>query len=264
VTVLLGAATAVGSARPDDASDPRRLRAEGLAGMLAELGVDAADLGDVAGLDPPWEAAPAGMRLRNVVPAIDQLMRIRGAVHAALVAQAPPIVLLGGDPLVSLGGVAGVRDALGDDPGLVWISPGAAFHTPETTPSGDLAGMALAVAVGLGARPLVEALDGPVVAPSSVLLVGAGVADDAEREALDDAGVRVVEGGPPGWVPEGPLMVAVDLRCLCPPSLGIDAARQTVLALAVREHVAAVSLTGATSAGATAVQVAALAAAALR
>jgi arginase len=263
VTILLGAATALGSARPDDASDPGRLRRGGLVELLSELGHVVEDLGDVPGLDPPWEAAPAGMRVRNVVPAIDQLQRVRGAVHAAIVAHGPPVILLGGDALVALGGLAGVRDALADDPGVVWASPLPSFHTPETTGSGDLEGMALALAVGLGAQPVVDALGGPLCSPRGVVVIGGELATGEEAAALAGAGVRV-EPELPSSVPEGPLFVAVDLRSLLPGCLGVDQVRQALLAVAVRQEVAAVCLSAATTGGAGAVQVAALAAAALR
>src|SRR3954468_13279664 len=165
MAVLLGAPTAIGSARPAEALQPRRPREDGLLDHLAALAVDVRDLGDVEGLEPPWEAAPAGMRLRNGVVAIDHLKRIRGAVLAALVAHGPPLVLLGGDALVLLGALAGMRDALGADPGVVLLDAEARFATAETTASGDLAGMALALAVGIGAQPVLDALDAPLAAP---------------------------------------------------------------------------------------------------
>jgi arginase family enzyme len=246
VTILLGAATALGSARPDQASEPRRLRDEGLAAMLAELGVEAQDLGDVAGLEPRWEAAPPGMRVRNVVALADQVRRIRGAVQAALLAHGPPLVLLGGDAVVQLAGLAGMRDALAGDPGCVWLSPDPPLATPETSPDGHVAGMALALALGDGAEPLLDAAGAPVLAHAQLAVVGAP--DDV-------AGLAV---------PEGPVWVAVEGMAVLPDPLGIDAARQAALAVAVREPVAAVAFSGFGVGLGGAVQVAALTAAALR
>jgi arginase family enzyme len=246
VTILLGAATALGSSRPDAAGEPRRLRDEGLPALLAELGVGAQDLGDVAGLEPRWEAAPPGMRVRNVVALADQLLRLRGAVQAALLAHGPPLVLLGGDAVVQLGGLAGMRDALGEDPGCVWLSPDPPRATPETSPDGHVAGMALALALGDGAEPLLDAAGAPVVAHSQLAVVG----------VPEDVGSMIV--------PEGPVWVAVEGAALGAGGLGIDAARQAVLAVAVREPVAAVAFSGLDPALGGAVQVAALTAAALR
>jgi arginase len=261
MAVLLGAPTAIGSARPDEAFEPRRIREDGLLDHLAALAVDVRDLGDVEGLDPPWEAAPAGMRLRNVVVAIDQLKRIRGAVLAALVSHGPPLVVLGGDALVLLGVLAGMRDALGADPGLVVLDAEARFATAETTTTGDLSGMALAVAVGVGAPPLLDALDAPLVAPAQTCLVGARA---GELEAAVEAGIPLADDAGDLAVPEGPLLVAVDGSCLSPGALGVDRARQALLGAAVREEVALVVFSGLGPDRGGAVQVAALIAAALR
>jgi arginase family enzyme len=261
MAVLLGAPTAIGSARPDEAFEPRRLREDGLLDHLAALALDVRDLGDVEGLEPPWEAAPAGMRLRNVVVAIDQLKRLRGAVLAALLANGPPLLVLGGDALVLLGALAGMRDALGADPGAVLLDAEARFATAETTASGDLAGMVLALAVGIGAQPLLDALDAPLAAPVHTCLVGA-VAGHVQAAA--EAGVALAGDAGDVSVPEGPLLVAVDGSCLLPGALGVDRARQALLAAAVREDVAVVVFSGLSPDRGGAVQVAALAAAALR
>jgi arginase len=262
---LLGAPTALGAARPDEASEPARLRRGGLAGVLEQLDLDVQDLGDVAGLDPPWQAAPAGMRVRNVVPLIDQLARIRGAVHAALLAHGPPLVVLGGGcSTTHLGTLAGMRDALGDDPGLLWVGLHANFNTPATTPTGDVDGMALALACGLGAAPLVQALDGPLVAPSQVLLVGADVLDPQEPEALAEAGVARAAAIEGATLPESPLYIAVECGALAPPGIGLEAVRRTLLAAAVQRRVAAVGFSGLAPERAGAVQIGALVAAALR
>jgi arginase family enzyme len=263
VPILLGVPTALGSPRPDAAEAPGRLREDGIVERLAALGVEVRDLGDVAGLEPRWEAAPEGMRLRNIVAAVDQVKRVRGAVHAALVAHGPPLVLLGGDALVHLGAAAGVRDALGDDPGIVWLGSGTAFHTPETTPDGHLAGMALAALVGLGAAPLVDAAAGPVAAPSQVTVVG-GDPSAAEAAAMTEAGVRAGAGAADSPVPDGPLYAAVDVSSLGPGGLGVDPLRQALLAAAVRERVAAVAIAELAPLPGAAVPVAALVAAALR
>jgi hypothetical protein len=193
--------------------------------------------------------------------AIDQLKRVRGAVLAALVAHGPPLVLLGGDPLVLLGALAGMRDALGADPGLVVLDAEARFATAETTTTGDLAGMALALAVGVGAQPLLDALDAPLVAPVQTCLVGAR---SGAVEAAAEAGIPLVDDAGGLAVPEGPLLLGIDGSCLEPGSLGVDRARQALLGAAVREEVALVVFSGLGPERGGAVQVAALAAAALR
>lgn len=229
--------------------------------LLAELGVEARDLGDVAGLEPRWQAAPPGMRLPNVVPVLDHLRRLRGAVHAALVAHGPPLLVVGGDALVHLAALAGMRDALGEDPGVVWLAPEPPLGTPQRTRGGHIAGMALALALGRGAPPLLEAVDAPLVAPAQLRVVGARPGA-AGLEELAAAGVQLAAGAADVGVPEGPLCIAVEGPALR--ALGVDAARQALLACAVREPVALVGVSDLDPSLGGAVQVAALAAAALR
>jgi hypothetical protein len=180
---------------------------------------------------------------------------------AALVAHGPPLLVVGGDALVLVGALAGMRDALGADPGLVVLDAEARFATAETTTTGDLAGMALALVVGLGAQPLLDALDAPLAAPQQTCLVGAVA---GQLEAAAEAGVALAADAGALSVPEGPLALAVDGSCLLPGALEVDRARQALLAAAVREEVALVVFSGLGPDRGGAVQVAALTAAALR
>lgn len=70
---------------------------------------------------------------------------------------------------------------------VLWIDAHGDFHTPETTRSGYLGGMALAGACGVW-----DSGHGAGVDPGRVVLVGARDIDPAERELLDKAGVRII------------------------------------------------------------------------
>jgi arginase len=66
------------------------------------------------------------------------------------------------------------------------------MNTPETTPSGNIHGMPLAVALGFGPRALLEVGgDRPSLDPRHVSIVGARDLDRAEREVVRRSGVRV-------------------------------------------------------------------------
>src|SRR5262249_14904010 len=74
----------------------------------------------------------------------DLVRRLAAGVRAALAAGHFPLVLAG-NCFSALGTLAG----LGEEVGVAWFDCHGDFHTPETTPSGFLDGMALAGAVGL-------------------------------------------------------------------------------------------------------------------
>ncbi|MBX6350203.1 MAG: arginase, partial [Clostridia bacterium] len=100
-------------------------------------------------------------------------------------------LVLGGDHSIAIGTLAGHALA-GSEVGVVWIDAHADFNTPETSPSGNVHGMPLAAAAGLGDRRLVDlSAPGPHVRPERVAIVGARSVDPGERELLRRTGVLV-------------------------------------------------------------------------
>jgi arginase/N-omega-hydroxy-L-arginine amidinohydrolase len=75
---------------------------------------------------------------------------------------------------------------------VLWIDAHGDFNTPETTESGYLGGMVVAAACGLW-----DSGHGAGLQPRQVILIGARDVDPAERDLLDNAGVRII---PPAQV----------------------------------------------------------------
>jgi arginase len=117
-----------------------------------------------------------------------------------------------GDCVATLGVAAGLQRR-GVDFHLVWLDAHGDFNTWETTPSGFLGGMPLAMLAGLGEQTIVEALGVRPVAASRILLAGARDLDPGERDNLSRAGVAqaTVEDVPAQAPPPGPLYVHLDL-----------------------------------------------------
>jgi len=76
-------------------------------------------------------------------------------VRAALAGAAFPIILSG-----NCGSAIGALGGAGAGTGLVWFDGHGDFNTPETTESGFLDGMALAIATGRCFRPLAASVSG--------------------------------------------------------------------------------------------------------
>ena len=125
------------------------------------------------------------------LPAIKETCgRIAALVAEASTAGEMPLVL-GGDHSVALGTLGGLAAAHGAG-GVLWIDAHSDINTPETSPSGNVHGMALAAALGLaGAEFESDAWPLPAVAPERVALIGTRQLDEGERRLLRDAGVRV-------------------------------------------------------------------------
>jgi arginase len=167
---VLGAPSSIGIKPYDDGRQrrldlaPGALRAQGL---VARLG--ARDLGDVA--PPPYEDfARRGLRPRNEA-AVGEYSRALAARVAAATAGGSFALVLGGDCSILLGCLLGARSA--GPIGLAYVDAHGDFAAPEESPTGSVAAMGLALAVGRGDSPLASlAAEGPLVAPEAVALLG--------------------------------------------------------------------------------------------
>jgi arginase len=100
-------------------------------------------------------------------------------------------VSIAGDCCTALGVVAGLRDA-GYSPVLIWLDAHGDFNTPETTPSGFLGGMPLAMLVGRGDQTLVKALKLEPLKESQVILSDARDLDPGEKQAVEGSHLHYV------------------------------------------------------------------------
>jgi arginase len=103
---------------------------------------------------------------------------------------AMPLVL-GGDHSVALGTLVGMASAHGPG-GVVWIDAHGDLNTPESSPSGNVHGMVLAAALGLGGPEFEhEGWTLPVVEAGRISLVGVRSLDAGERELLGRLDAKV-------------------------------------------------------------------------
>src|SRR6185503_8434310 len=117
-------------------------------------------------------------------------------------------LVVGGDCLVAIGVLAGLRDPA--NTGVAWIDAHGDFNTPETTTSGYLGGMPLACAVGRGLDELrAHAKLGAPVPERNVALIGARDLDPPEERALAASAVTLVRANELGDDP-APLGRALD------------------------------------------------------
>ncbi len=113
------------------------------------------------------------------------LLEAGGQVEDALNAGTLPLVIAG-DPAIALTTLPTVA-RMHPEVRVLWLDGHAAFHTPATTSSGYLGGMALAGACGLWET----GFDGQI-AGEHVVLCGVRELQEGERENLAQAGVTVI------------------------------------------------------------------------
>jgi arginase len=104
-------------------------------------------------------------------------------------------VVLGGDHSVAIGTISGIARHLrkrGESLGVIWVDAHTDMNTPDSSPSGNIHGMPLAVLLGRGHPDLVAiAGDRPALEPQNVCVIGARDIDAMERQVIRETGVRV-------------------------------------------------------------------------
>jgi arginase len=186
---VIGAALDLGAGRRGVDMGPSAIRYAELAARIRRLGRECVDLGNVQ--TAVAEAAPVGdTRTRYLREILSACERVAERVVAAPAHGRMPLVL-GGDHSVALGTLGGLVDGSGPG-GVLWIDAHGDLNRPETSPSGNVHGMVLAAAMGLGG----PAFQGsgvalPSVDPSRVALVGVRSLDEGERALLRDVKASV-------------------------------------------------------------------------
>lgn len=127
------------------------------------------------------------------VPEIGQVSEaVSEAVELAMHSGHIPITI-GGDHSLAIGSIAGISSyyrKLNQDFGLVWFDAHGDINTPDTSASGNVHGMPLAVSLGQGDPRLVN-LNGftPKVPGKRTALIGIRDLDPPERDLINQLGV---------------------------------------------------------------------------
>jgi arginase len=134
-------------------------------------------------IELPSAAAP------EIRAAFDLAARLSERVSAAHADGALPVILAG-NCATAMGTLAGLGAA---EPAIVWLDAHADLNTPETTRSGMLDGMALAIATGRCWPALAATIPGFRAVPDTrVCLVGTRDVDAGETALLEGCAIKVV------------------------------------------------------------------------
>ncbi len=162
-------------------------------------------------------------------------------------------VVFAGDCISAIGVLAGLQRA-GVAPTLIWFDAHGDFHTWQTTRSGFLGGMPLAMIAGKGEQTVVEGAGLTPLGEHRVVLVGARDLDPGEDEAVAASAMTVLSVAEViTWQPPArPLHVHVDLDVVDPRDMpahnypvpggpSLEDVRAALVHLAATGRVAAVS-----------------------
>ena len=173
---------------------PSAIRLAGLKQALLDLSHEPEECLPVIDVPPQefvGQGDPSAKYLEPIAAACAQLAaRVEGAVDDA----AFPLVL-GGDHSIAIGTLAGLGAAYrarGLRWGTLWVDAHGDFNVPESSPSGNIHGMSLAVSCGYG-RPELVNLHKPYrkLDPANTALIGTRDLDPLEKNNMREAGLTV-------------------------------------------------------------------------
>ncbi|MFQ3582918.1 MAG: arginase [Chloracidobacterium sp.] len=192
---IVGVPMDLGADRRGVDMGPSVVRIAGLSAKLTELGYTVEDIGNVpVALAEMRRVTDTDARHKYLSEVAKSNEILANHVEAILEQGALPVVL-GGDHSIAIGSVAGIAAYYrrrGHRIGIIWIDAHADINTPESSPSGNIHGMPLAVLLGYGPALLTQ-IGGfaPKVRPEDCAIIGVRQIDDGERQLARQLGLRV-------------------------------------------------------------------------
>ncbi len=189
---LIGVPLDLGAGRRGVDMGPSAIRVADIHARVRALGYEVTDRGDIAVVIQETND-PGDPRLKYLKEIRHTCEAVRDEVDAALGEGMMPVVL-GGDHSIAMGTIAGVSRhyrRLDERIGLIWFDAHGDMNTPETSPSGNIHGMPLAVVLGIGEPSLVGlgGDEGPMVEGARAAVVGLRDVDPAEKENIKESGI---------------------------------------------------------------------------
>ena len=186
---IIGAPMDLGQLRRGVDMGPSAIRCAGAIEELEFLGYEVEDLGDIH-IDRPKTTIDEKTGMRNLEAVLRASESLAGKVDDVVQSGSFPLIF-GGDHSIAIGTLAGIAKSY-DNLGVIWYDAHTDINTPETSPSGNIHGMPLAVSLGHGDEKLVN-VGGyfPKIKPENVIIIGARSIDEGEREIIKKLGIKV-------------------------------------------------------------------------
>lgn len=186
---VIGVPLDLGADRRGVDMGPTAIRYAGLQERLEELGYEVYDKGNIA---VPKTANPpiAGEKLKY----LEEIAKVNAELCRSVdeeVGKGRFPVVIGGDHSIAIGTIAGVLQRQ-KNLGLIWFDAHGDINTVETSPSGNIHGMSVAVSIGKGHERL-TAIGGAYAAlrPENIVMIGVRDLDPGEKKLLKELGIAV-------------------------------------------------------------------------
>jgi arginase len=184
---IIGVPMDLGQNRRGVDMGPSALRYAGLQARLEVLGYQVTDLGNVFVPNREEGLADTAEKRLEAITTVCQTIYEQGR---AAQSDDAITIFLGGDHSMSVGSV---KSLMGEEPiGVIWLDAHGDYNIPETSPSGNIHGMPVAILMGEGPEPLVK-IGGKdaLLRPEQMVQIGIRELDGPERRRVGSSGIHV-------------------------------------------------------------------------
>lgn len=168
---------------------PSAIRYAGVIEYLEDLGFSVRDLGDLT-ITRNKVHTDEKTGIKNLMEVVRANTILAEKVTSILESGSFPLIF-GGDHSIAIGSLAGISPYF-KRLGVLWFDAHGDLNTPETSPSGNIHGMPLAVSLGIGEERLVK-IGGfaPKVKWENVVMIGIRSLDAGEKQIIKEKGMKV-------------------------------------------------------------------------
>lgn len=186
---ILGVSMDLGQSRRGVNMGPDAIRYAGIVERLEKIGHFVVDNGNITVYNNNINNS-LSTNLKNLDAVLQTNIDLQKQVNNIIKNQAFPLIL-GGDHSIAIGTLAGLAQNY-SNLGVIWFDAHGDLNLPDTSPSGNIHGMPLAISLGYGHPALVN-IGGkaPKVKPENVVMIGIRDLDDGEKELINQIGLKV-------------------------------------------------------------------------
>ncbi|MBP1933074.1 arginase [Ammoniphilus resinae] len=186
---IIGVPMDLGADRRGVDMGPSAIRYAGVKRRLESIGYQIEDIGDLS--VPTPESYPI---IHDNLKYLDEIAKVNEKLAEAVDREMGrgrfPLVL-GGDHSIAIGTIAGLAKHK-KNMGVIWFDAHGDINTGETSPSGNIHGMSLAVSLGIGHPNLIHIYGNQAkIKPENVVIIGARDLDPGERKLIKQLGIKV-------------------------------------------------------------------------
>ncbi|MFS1514604.1 arginase [Chengkuizengella sp. SCS-71B] len=190
---IIGVPMDLGQTRRGVDMGPSAIRYAGIVERLQNLDYHIKDLGNIEIshlTEDQDDVNDKDHNLRNLQEVKEVNEKLASSVSDVVSKNRFPLIL-GGDHSIGIGTIAGVAKHY-NNLGVIWFDAHGDLNTAETSPTGNIHGMSLAVGLGLGHENLTN-IEGftPKIKPENIVIIGARSLDEGEKALIHEKGIKV-------------------------------------------------------------------------